>query len=181
MNDVLISHEISNSKNNRFIIFNGMNEQDGKVYVLANNDVNESLDNYVYLKSYLKKYYSNDLAIKSIVDDPYNFDKKRLLFLMLEQYNMAIFEDVTNDFDLSEGNIRQIGIFYLPSYVTEKQKEKILNFRNYFRNYKQITFSSVVDDDDYNLDSFVDDFISGDDIDRLDEFLHLPIKYKKNN
>lgn len=181
MEDILVSNSIINNRNNRIIIFHGAGEQEGQINVLSSNNVHESFDNFIYLKKYLSKYYASDLSIKSIISDPYDFHKNYLLLFMLEQYNMAVFEDITSDFDLENGNFRQLASFYLPSSISEKQKEAILHFKEYFSNYKQIVFSHITVDSRHHLNNSVDDFISGDDINRLDEFLHVSLQYIKNN
>lgn len=180
MNDILITDKINSNLNNRIIVFHDDDNKIGpsEFHVLSSYSNTESFDNYLYLRDYIKRFYSLNYALKGIVEDSYNFNQKSALFILLEQFNEAIFEDVTNDNDLN--NCHQ-GIFYLPSSLTSKQKENILKFKEYFKKFNQIVLCYVKVDSNYNIENVPFELLSGNDIDKLEEFLSVQVQYTKDN
>lgn len=180
MNDILITDRIILNLNNRIIVFHNDDNKIGpsEFHVLSSYSNTESFDNYLYLRDYIKRFYSSNYALKSIIDDSYNFNQKAVLFILLEQFNEVIFEDVTNDSDLN--NLHR-GIFYLPTSLTLKQKENISKLKEYFKKFNQITLCHINVDSNYNIKPIPFKLINGDQIDKLEDFLSVQVQYTKHN
>lgn len=178
MNDILITDRMNLDLNNRIVIFHDDDNKIGpsKFHALSSYGNNESFDNYLYLRKYLKKFYYLDFSLKRIIDDSYNFKQNETLFILLEQYNEAIFEEITAD-DQLNGCHR--AIFYLPTLVSSKQKEAILEFKDYFRRFSQIALCNITTNASHSIEQVPFALISGDEIDKLEEFLPVQVEYTK--
>ena len=181
MEDILVTNRIYNGRNNRIIIFNDFDNNDNKIDVISSPGNESCLDNYIYLKEYAKKKFSSDISIMSIVDNDFNFDKYSVLYYLLEEYNVIIFEDLTNDSDLSIKANNKCGIFYFPSNISNEQRDSILSLKKFLKNFNQISFSHIQVDEHHNLSSVPYDFINGNQIDNIESFLPINIEYIKMN
>lgn len=180
MNQIIFSNQYNDKLNTRFILFHGNDDnfKNGKVNCLCNTNKSFSFDNYLYLKEFLAKYYSDDLAIKRIVNDNFFFDRLFLLFFMINEYNMIIIEDNTKDSDLNTNNHN--GIVYLPETVTNSQKEKLLNMKEYLKKYKQLTVVNLsIDPSTHGISKNPIEIITPYNLDRLDELVNVSVDYKK--
>lgn len=178
MNDILITDKINLDLNNRIIIFHDDDNKIGpsEFHVLSSYNKTESFHNYLYLKKYLKRFYSLDFSLKRIIEDSYNFKQNEALFILLEQYNEAVFEEITQD---SELNSCHRAIFYLPTLVNSKQKESILKFKDYFRKFDQIALCNIRTNSSHTIEQIPFALISGDEIDELEQFLSVRVQYTK--
>ena len=179
MDDIVINGKISVGLNNRIIVFHDEDNNilDGREFhALCSYNITESFDNYLYLKKYLKKFYSFDFSLKHIIDNSYNFKQNEALFILLEQYNEAIFQEVTVDSQLNDCHR---AVFYLPSLISSKQKEVILGFADYFRNFSQIVLCNVNATDSHTIEQVPFALIDGNDIDKLEQFLLVKAQYTK--
>ncbi len=169
MSEFSVKKIINPNTDIRYIIFHGLDEKlsnenfkDGSMDVVCNNSVVTDYYNSTIFLDYLKKNYSDDDFLKNILMDDYSFNVLLVKMYLTHEINDLIFEDVTlHNEDNKCQYDKHVGLFILPSHISNLQKEKLLEYENFFSLYKQITFCTLDVDINHNLINRPIDFIEG--------------------
>ncbi len=162
--DIKIGQILRLDQHNRVIIIHS----DGTYDVVSSSLDDEAYYHIMYFKEYLKYNYLDDKDIQRFKETA--SQPATLIYLMLKNHNDLIFTDTTRYEEDAK-----YGIFYLPDYITEEQKDVYDQMKKvYFSHFNELLVNCDYYINEYQLvDCKVYEHVVPPDFAKLEEHLHV--------
>ena len=171
MEDIIISHEFDDSRNERVVIIYGKNGYEpDSMDIISSSDKSFSYYHSVYFNKFGEDKYLDDVNYRNALNSAKNtFNPGKLMFIHNYTYNDIIFTETTPD-----NCLVRYGILYLPlDKPSEEQFNKLNIVIERIKDFGEILVFGIPQVDLINecVDNGFSFSVNGEDILRLEEII----------